>query len=1246
MTKTFTKLFLLAVILFTGISTKAQFYFLNENFNGTTGSTPPTGWSNNTLSGDVSFDKWRFNNPGVRALNSPISSPAAIFDSDNYSGGGGFEDVTLESPAFNTTGYAGVTLKWDQYFQSGFLGVAMVQVWDGTTWNTVYNNSSITTSNPNTQTINITSIAANKTGIKVRFRWQGDWSWFWIVDNVQVYYVVDVQPLSVDAPSTPCGKTNDSVKITVRNNSGFTVNNVPLTVQIGGISPVTRNATIASIPASSTVQVAVSGVNTTGGGALTVKAFTSLIGDNNASNDTVNFGLNIIGTPADPTVTPGAICGAGSVPLSAATALPNDSIVWYTSNPPSGLPIASTKKFNTPNISNTTTFYAAATRGSTTPKSLLTTTAGGNGQSGAMVDIIPSKNITLDSVSFYEFTPAAGTYTMRIYYKTGTYSGFEATPGAWTNHGDYTVVAGGSAGPVKFNINDLPLATGVTYGFFITIISGPQTTLTYTTLGGPATYSNADLTVNAGVGIAGLFAGTFNPRGWNGILHYKEPACLSNLVPVIATINSVAKGTTLNAATGSKGTFNGGTLISPDVNAFPDSIKYDLVTPTGFNNANYGTSGGSTWNVSSIVVKTANGYTVPSSMYSYISPNSLRNGEFRLHTDTTLNDSVVCITINVRRLDNNCDTILKRCVYIAPRPIARFNHTEVCQGDVTDITNTSYLQAGTMTYSWDFGDGTTSDLANPAHVYTSSGTYTVGLVVTSNKGYTSSITNTVRVKEIPKPNFDFTNACEGTAIGLVDGSILPTGTTTYSWNFGDNNTGTGATISHLYAQPGIYPVKYTVNVSGCAASVTKYVTQAPRSVPNFTNTPLQCDNKNVTFTNTTTAPAFGSAGYEWKLGDKTVVNSKDVTHTYNIFDVYNVVLISRTDLGCADSITKSITLLESPAVRYTIGGSLCHGETLTFTNTSTTPVGASGANSYEWDFGDANTSIDENPTHQYAGPGSKTITTIARSTNGCDATITSTVVVNLKPSADFVSNDVCLGSETKFTNNSSIADASVLTYDWDLSGSTSILTNPATTYNTAGTKTIILTTTSTTGCTSTVTKTVEVNPLPVADIIIASQLSFDGAFNFTTNGVGTRYRWLFGDGGSDSAKSVSYKYPVDGTYNVYLVIESDKGCIGTNSEKLYVSRLSVNESALNNSVKMYPNPGNGAFAIEFDGINTEEIKSVTVLNNLGQKVAEMDLNTINNNVMDINITGQAAGIYFIQVETSNGKASFKYNLVK
>lgn len=1245
MNKMFTKLLLLVIAISGWMSMDAQVYFLNENFAGTTGSTPPSGWTNNTLSGNVSFDTWRFNNPGGRALNSPISSPAAIFDSDNYSAGGGFEDVTLESPSFATTGYAGVTLKWDQYFQSGFGGVAMVQVWDGSTWTTVYNNSTTTTTNPNTQTINITNIAANKSDVKVRFRWQGDWSWYWIVDNIQVYYVVDVQPLSVDAPSRPCGAVQDSVKVTVRNNSAFTVNNVPVTVDISGIGSATQNGTITSIPALSTAQIAFAGINTTAGGTLNVKAYTTLAGDNNAGNDTNNYSLNIVGTPTSPNVTGGSRCGAGSVTLSGTTALSTDSVVWYTTNPPTAPPVSKNKVFNTPTLSGTTTYFAAASRGNLKPLQLTTTTAGGNGQQGAMFDIIPSKPLILDSISFYEFTPSAGTYTMRIYYKLGTYSGFNTNAGAWTNHGDYIVTSSGSAGPLKFDINDLQLDNGVTYGFYITIITGPQTTLTYTTLGGPATYSNADLKVNAGIGVPGLFGGIFNPRGWNGILHYREVPCESNLVPVVATINDVAKGTTLAAKPGSKGTFNAGTTISPDVNASPDSIKYDLVTPTGFSNSNYGPSGN--WNISSIVVETPNGYTVPSNMYSFINPSSLRDGEFRLHTDTTLNDSIVCVTVNVRRLDNNCDTSITRCIYVAPRPIARFNHTEVCEGDVTELINTSYLQAGVMTYDWDFGDSTSSDLANPAHVYAKAGTYNVKLNVVSDKGYTSSASASVLVKEIPAPNFDFANACEGTAVSMVDASTLPPGTATYSWNYGDNSTGTGSTTSHLYAQPGIYPVAYTVDVNGCAATITKYVTQAPRSTPDFTNTALQCDNKNVAFTNATTPPSFGTTGYEWKLGDGAVVNSFNVAHTYNTFNTFDVTLIGRTDLGCVDSVTKTITLKESPVVNYNITGSLCHGETLTFNNSSTTPVGqAPGSNTYEWNFGDANTSTSESPTHQYAGPGTKTITMTARSTNGCDAVNTQTVTVNLKPNADFVANDVCLGSETKFTNNSSIADASALTYDWNLDGSTSANTNPAVTYTSAGTKTITLTTSSANGCNSVVTKTVEVNPLPAADIIIASQLSFDGAFSFTTNSVGVRYKWLFGDGGSDSAKTVTYKYPVDGVYTVYLLVETDKGCLGTNSQKLGVNRLGVDESNLSNSVKMYPNPGNGVFAIEFAGINSTDVKTMTVLNSLGQKVADLDVNAINNNLLNINIADQAAGIYFIQVETSTGKASFKYNLTK
>lgn len=1241
MNKLFTKLLSIALLFFSWASVQGQIFVLNENFNGTTGNTPPAGWSNNTLVGQT-FDKWSFDNPGGQTLTTPISSPAAIFDSDWYSGGGGAEDVTLESPSINTIGKPAITLKFDHQFEAGFGGRATVEVWNGSIWTEVYNTTGQV--NTTTESINITALAANRPDVKVRFRWRGNYSWWWMIDNVQMFYIVDVQTVSVDAPTSPCGDANDSIKVTVRNNSAFTIKNIPVKVQLsGGLLSGTKSATIDSIEASSTKQVTLVGGNTTAGGTLNVTAYTELTGDNTKTNDTTKFSLTVIGTPADPTVTVGSRCGVGSVRLSANTSLTTDSIVWYENNPPTGLPVGLDRVLQTPTISGTRDFYAAAVRGDITPQQLSTFFPGGNGNTGTMFDVIPQKGIVIDSLTFTEFTSASGTYVMRVYYKEGTYVGFNNNPGAWTTIGDYSVTSAGNNAQLKFDIDDTRLAAGKTYGMYITIISGPSNSVAYTN--GNNTYSDANLRIETGIGTGALFPATFNnPRSWNGTIHYKLQGCISNLVAVKATVNPVAAGTTLAGKMGSKGTFNGGILTTPDVNASPDSIMYDLVTPTGFNNADYGSAG--TWEVSSITATTKGGIAVPASMYSLVNPTSLTGGVFRLHTDTTFTDSVLKVDVNVRRLDNGCDTTITKYVYIAARPKARFNAPEVCEDDITLFDNGSYLQTGTLSYKWKFGQANAeSDLANPFYKYRGSGTYNVTLIAESDYGYKDSVTQTITINENPIASFEITNACEGTAVRFRDASVLPSGTPTYSWDFGDSNTGNTDNETNLYNLPGIYKVRMIVEVGGCSDELTKYATQAPRSKPDFGFTALQCDNTDVTFTNNTTKPSFGTVAYTWKLGDGTEENRVNLKYTYNAFKTYDVVLIGRTDLGCIDSISKSITLKESPIVDFNIVGSICSNESLTFDNITTLPAGIGTVNTYEWAFGDANTSTNISPIHQYVGPGVKTITLIARNSNGCEGSTSKDITINLKPNADFVAKDVCLGTETVFSNNSSIGDASALTYEWIIDGNTTTNTNESITFTADGAKNVRLVTTSKDNCTDTANRTIEVFPQPLPVISIASQLSFDGAFNFATNTQGASYKWLLGDGAIATTQNTTYKYPIDGTYEVRLIITSDKGCIGIDRDTIVVNRLSVDEF-LNGNVKLYPNPGNGAFDIEFTDINTNVIKSVVVLNNLGQKVAMLDIKDIVNNKLAIDIANEAAGIYFIQVETTSGKASFKYNLVK
>ena len=142
----------------------------------------PSGWAQNLISGTF---PWYFDNPGLRTLNAPITAPAAIFDSD-FNGGGTAENVALESSTFSPPAATTVLLEWDQYFRGGFGGAAFVEVWNGSAWVQVYTATASTT-DPNHQTINISAHVAGVANAQVRFRWTGDYSWYWIVDNVKVY---------------------------------------------------------------------------------------------------------------------------------------------------------------------------------------------------------------------------------------------------------------------------------------------------------------------------------------------------------------------------------------------------------------------------------------------------------------------------------------------------------------------------------------------------------------------------------------------------------------------------------------------------------------------------------------------------------------------------------------------------------------------------------------------------------------------------------------------------------------------------------------------------------------------------------------------------------------------------------------------------------------------------------------------------------------------------------------------------
>ena len=159
-------------------------------------------------------------------------------------------------------------------------------------------------------------------------------------------------------------------------------------------------------------------------------------------------------------------------------------------------------------------------------------------------------------------------------------------------------------------------------------------------------------------------------------------------------------------------------------------------------------------------------------------------------------------------------------------PVAAF--TEDCNGLSCSFSDGSTDDGTIVSWSWDFGDGQTSNAQNPSNDYAADGTYTVILTVTDDEGLTDSESHAVSVS-IPPPNqpptANFTYSCSGLTCNFTDASTDPDGPiVSWSWNFGDGATSTAQNPSRTYATAGTFTVSLQVSDGSAISSTSTSVT--------------------------------------------------------------------------------------------------------------------------------------------------------------------------------------------------------------------------------------------------------------------------------------------------------------------------------------------------------------------------------------------------------------------------------------
>ena len=340
----------------------------------------------------------------------------------------------------------------------------------------------------------------------------------------------DAKTAALLGVSGGCGDSLTELLVVFENFGISAITSMPVTVEVTdpqGVVTSLQQTYTGNLASSNTDTLVVGTLNTYVGGVYDFKAYTQLTNDGRANNDTlVKLASSFI--PVEPIVSGviDTVCASVDSVMLYATGYPGTMYGWYDSLS-GGSQLVTGDSMNVA-TSGQTSFWVQFLSNA---DSLETTFAAGNGQNGNMFDINVKNPVAI--TGFTMNVTASG--TAEIYYRSGSYVGYESSATGWTVVATNVTVA--STGAVLVSLpTSLSLGSGI-HAFYVTMSSGSVAYTNGTSIGSVFA-SNNDLDFYQGVGKSYPFGSTFSPRVWNGRIHYGSVGCSNIRKEVGFAVNS------------------------------------------------------------------------------------------------------------------------------------------------------------------------------------------------------------------------------------------------------------------------------------------------------------------------------------------------------------------------------------------------------------------------------------------------------------------------------------------------------------------------------------------------------------------------------------------------------------------------------------------------------------------------------------------------------------------------------------
>ena len=431
---------------------------------------------------------------------------------------------------------------------------------------------------------------------------------------------------------------------------------------------------------------------------------------------------------------------------------------------------------------------------------------------------------------------------------------------------------------------------------------------------------------------------------------------------------------------------------------------------------------------------------------------------------------------------NSCsDTTDNEIITVQLKPHVSFTaNSEACITDTIRFNNTGDAGISTL---WNFGDGTTSAVRNPAKAYSTPGNYRVSLTASTSfdQGLTcsdSAFANIVIRDTLPGNVFisDTVGTCIPFTVTLknISGS-----STSASWDFGDGNTAVGDNVTHTFIAAGTYAITMISHGnSGCIFKAVRTIhVNAP--VGNLLyNGGFVCSENPVRFE----ARATDASLYNYVFGDGDSITTSNTVVYHNYANpgkyvpyVYLIQNNCRIKASTGDTIkADKIVAAFSIAPQFS-----CGSTDVKFIDTS---YAYFGLQSWQWNFGDGTSSSLQNPFKTYTQGVSDNVQLSVTGVSGCTSTATIPVNISVRnfPVATISSDSTACARQPITMTALAVSKDTTNNYNWNFGNNTTGSgQHVSPVYNSSGNYTVRLIVTTIYGCADTVYKTIRVNETPV-----------------------------------------------------------------------------------------------------------------------------------------------------------------------